>query len=54
MKGFHDTFTKWVMEVVNDGKVAVLEIYQIGQYFKTSRGVRYADPVSPILFNAAV
>jgi hypothetical protein len=53
MKGFPKLFVDWVNSVVNDG-VAVMVNDQLSPYFKTLRGVRQGDPLSPILFDLAV
>jgi hypothetical protein len=45
---FSSMFVRWVMSIVNDGKVIVL-VNQIGPYFTTDRGLRQGDPISLIL-----
>jgi retron-type reverse transcriptase len=45
------SLASWVMQVVNESKVAVLVNDHIGPYFNISRGVWQGGPISPILFN---
>ena len=54
MKGFPDKFIEWVRKIVSSGNIAVMVNGQIGQYFKTKKGLRQGDPLSPILFDIAV
>lgn len=52
-KGFPDQWCDWIMKVVMGGKVAVKVNDQIGSFFKTHKGLRQGDPLSPLLFNLA-
>lgn len=50
-KGFPDKWIKWVMQTVEGGKVCVNVNRERSPYFKTFRGLRQGDPLSPLLFN---
>lgn len=52
-KGFHEQFISWVMLSVKSGRVCININGQHGPYFRTYRGLRQGDPISPILFNLA-
>lgn len=52
-KGFHEQFIQWVMLSVRSGRVCIKINGQLGTYFRTYRGLRQGDPISPILFNLA-
>lgn len=50
-KGFHDTWITWVMGAVKIVRVAVNVNGDQRDFFRTSRGLRQGDPLSPLLFN---
>jgi len=50
-KGFSDQWTQWVMKVVCGGRVVVNLDGELGQYFRSYKGLRQGDPLSPILLN---
>lgn len=50
-KGFSDKWIKWVMQTVEGGRVCVNVNGQRSPYFRTFRGLRQGDPLSPLLFN---
>lgn len=52
-KGFPDQWCDWSMKVIMGGNVAVKVNEQIDPYFKTHKGLRQGDPLSPLLFNLA-
>ena len=52
-KGFSDNWSKIVMSSVKGGKVSININGELGSYFKTYRGLRQGDPLSPLLFNLA-
>jgi hypothetical protein len=54
MKGFSPTWCEWISKVMTRGSVAVKVNDNIGHFFKTRKGVRQGDPLSPILFNIVV
>jgi hypothetical protein len=53
-KGFDNKLRGWIMSTVRGGKVCVNINGGNGPYFKTHRGLRQGDPLSPLLFNLAV
>lgn len=52
-KGFHPTLRNWIVQPVRGGKVCINCNGDNGPYFKTHRGLRQGDPLSPLLFNLA-
>ena len=52
-KGFDPKFKHWIMSTVRGGKVCVNVNGENGSYFRTHRGLRQGDPLSPLLFNLA-
>ena len=53
-KGFDKKLRDWIMSSVKWGRVCININGQNGPYFKTHRGLRQGDPLSPLLFNLAV
>ena len=51
MKGFHDSWCKWIQEFISRGSVGIRVNDDIGHNFQTQKGLRQGDPLSPILFN---
>ena len=54
MRGFGPTWCGWIKSVLVDGTVSVKLNNVMGPYFKSFKGVRQGDPVSPFLFNIVV
>jgi hypothetical protein len=52
-RGFCKTWCKWIKKVVNSGTLSVKVNDNMGSYFKSRKGVRQGDPLSPLLFNLA-
>jgi hypothetical protein len=52
-RGFCETWCKWIEKVVDSGTLSVKVNESMGSYFKSRKGVRHGDPLSPLLFNLA-
>jgi hypothetical protein len=52
-RGFCDTWCNWIHQVVCSGTLSVKINDTMGGYFKSKKGVRQGDPLSPLLFNLA-
>lgn len=52
-KGFNNKLRGWIMKTIKGGKVCVNINGENNPYFKTYRGLRQGDPLSPIMFNLA-
>jgi len=51
MKGFSPKWISWVKSFISGGSVAINVNNDIGHYFRTKKGLRQGDPLSPLLFN---
>jgi hypothetical protein len=54
MKGFPPTWCDWVARFMQGGSIGIRVNDDIGYYFQTLKGLRQADPLSPILFNIMI
>lgn len=52
-KGFCQKLRGWIMSTIKGGKVCVNINGENSPYFKTHRGLRQGDPLSPLMFNLA-
>lgn len=50
-KNFGEKFIGWIINAVEGGRVAININGEQGEFFRTYRGLRQGDPLSPILFN---
>jgi hypothetical protein len=53
-KGFESGFIHRIMQLVSGGQTAIAINGEVGPYFWNKRGVRQADPISPLLFDLVV
>jgi hypothetical protein len=49
--GFGDRWIQWIKSLVVGGSVSVMANGEESQTFKTGKGLRQGDPLSPLLFN---
>ena len=53
-KAFPQKWINWVMQTVNGGHVCVIVNEERSPYFRTFRGLRQGDLLSPLLFDIVV
>jgi hypothetical protein len=53
-KGFSTLLRNWIMSTIRGGEVCININGKNGLYFKTYRGLRQGDPLSPLIFNLTV
>lgn len=53
LKGFSEKWCDWVLKVVSGGRVMIKVNNNVGPYFKTHKGLRQGDPLSPLFFDIA-
>ena len=54
IRGFGPHLISMIMKIVHDGSVGVRINQTDGPFFKTGKGLRQGDPLSPLLFNLVV
>jgi hypothetical protein len=50
-RGFDQTWIGWIEKIVKKGSVGVCLNGDESSFFKTGKGLRQGDPLSPLLFN---
>jgi len=50
-RNFHPKWVSWIMDTLRGGKVCINMNGERSNYFRTYRGLRQGDPLSPLLFN---
>jgi retron-type reverse transcriptase len=54
LRGFGERWIGWIRKIVIGGSISVLANGEESNTFKTRKGLRQGDPLSPLLFNLAV
>ena len=54
VRGFSEKWCFWTKMILHNGTVCVKMNNEMGSYFKSAKGVRQGDPMSPTLFNMVV
>jgi hypothetical protein len=54
LRGFSDTWCKWIRQILYNGTMSIKLNNSVGPYFQSAKGVRPGDSLSPFLFNLAV
>lgn len=50
-KGFTETWMQWINKAVRGGRVCIDLNGERGEFFRSFKGLRQGDPLSPLLFN---
>lgn len=50
-RGFSPVWVSWIQKLIRGGSVGVTFNGEDSSFFKTGKGLRQGDPISPILFN---
>lgn len=50
-KGFDDRWIQWINKAVRGGRVFIDMNGERGEFFRSFKGLRQGDPLSPLLFN---
>ena len=50
-KGFTETWMQWINKAVRGGEVCIDLNGERGDFFRSFKGLRQGDPLSPLLFN---
>ena len=50
-KNFPEKWNSWILSAVSGGRVAINLNGERGEYFRSYKGLRQGDPLSPLLFN---
>ena len=50
-KGFTETWMQWINKAVRGGRVCIDLNGERGDFFRSFKGLRQGDPLSPLLFN---
>ena len=50
-KGFVEKWIQWINEAVRDGRVCIDLNGDRGEFFRSYKGLKHGDPLSPLLFN---
>jgi hypothetical protein len=53
-KGFDAKWIDWINRAVKGGRVCIDINEERGEYFRSFKGLRQGDPLSPLLFNIVV
>ena len=53
-KCFPDKWIEWVMLALEGGRVAINLNGELGEFFRSYKGLRQGGPLSPLLFNLVV
>ena len=50
-RGFSSSWILWIERIIKQGSVGVMLNGEESKFFKTGKGLRQGDPLSPLLFN---
>ena len=50
-KGFSNTWVQWINKSVRGGRVCIFINGERGEFYKSYKGLRQGDPLSPLFFN---